>query len=70
MSSHIKIFDIFGQFTDVAPKNWDEFDELVNKCYESGKMDVVDFLVSWKADMHYYMESEFHFFEHEFNEAS
>lgn len=59
MNQHIKIFDIFQEYKDRAPQNWEEFDVFVDKCGAAGYDQLVEYLISWKADMHYYMEREF-----------
>ena len=65
MSAYIKIFDIFEQFKETAPKNWDELEYFIDKCHEKGKEELAEYLTTWKADMHYYMEAEFIDFEQE-----
>lgn len=45
--SGVPIFEIFAQFPDEAPKNLSEMEALIEKCRESNRIDLVEYLEEW-----------------------
>lgn len=59
MSSPIKIFDIFAQFKDKAPKNLKELDALIEASKKEDFIPLYNYLLEWKSALLFQIEREF-----------